>query len=171
MKHQRGFSLIEITIAVTLVAVVVTSILAILPDGLTAARDAEIRTMTGMILEDVRDRIEGQNLVPGVPQNSPLFYDENGRIVEHDAPGERWLQRFYRVDLKIVEPASQQLPPDTEDLLAALVEIGWPVDAESRDGDLLGRRPSKLKQTFLVTTLTGPDWEEIDPNYEPKIEF
>tara|TARA_R110002096_G_scaffold147220_11_gene306941 strand:+ start:14677 stop:15189 length:513 start_codon:yes stop_codon:yes gene_type:complete len=168
---RRAFSLIEVTVAIALAAVLITAVLAILPQGMQAARNAEIRTLAGMILEDVRDRLEGQSLEEGVPPISPLFYDESGRIVESDAAEDRHAERFYRVDLQIVKPAGEQLPTNAGGLMAAMVELGWPVDEASAEGELLGERPSTLTQTFLVTTLTGPDWEEIDANYEPKIEF
>ena len=132
-------------------------------------RDAEQRTLTGTMLEDVRDRLEGQVLTPGVPLISPLFYNEDARFVPTEASdtGPR-SEKFYRVDLRLVRPVGQQLPTNAEELLAALVELSWPIDPQS--GESISERPIIVHQTFFLNTLTGPDWTEIDPDYEPKIE-
>lgn len=171
MKFRNGFSLVEITIALLVLAIMITGVLSVMPQGMQAARDAEFRTITGLILEDVRDRMEGERMEEGVPEISPLFYDGNGRFVLPNSDKDRQLARFYRVDLEFVKPKGDQMPVDAHDLMAARLEIGWPVDIASEEGELLGEYPSKLHQTFLLTALTGPDWEEIDPNYQPKVEF
>ncbi|MEM7015457.1 MAG: prepilin-type N-terminal cleavage/methylation domain-containing protein, partial [Verrucomicrobiota bacterium] len=44
MKSNAGMSLIEITIAVAILAVMLTSFLALMPQGLTAARDQALAT-------------------------------------------------------------------------------------------------------------------------------
>lgn len=170
MNSNAGMSLIEITIAVAILAVMLTSLLALMPQGLTAARDAEQRTMTGTMLEDIRDRVEGVELRPGPPEISPLFYNQDGQFISQKMLGQGPAgERYFKVDLNLVRPAGQQLPVDADELMAVLVEIRWPVDPDS--GEPIGRRPNLMNQTFFVSTLTGPDWTEIDNQFHPKVEF
>lgn len=165
--NDRGFTLIETSLAIALAAILVTAGFAMLPHANKAAQDAGDYTVLGLVMEDVRDRIEGQALVEGVPEISPLYYDLDGRPIDPDQE-ERSQDRHYRVDLELVKMAESQRPVDAEELLAARIEFSWPVDSQS--GDALGDRNPRYETTFLVTTLTGPDWEAIDPDFQPRVE-
>lgn len=170
LRNDRGgYTLTEVLLAVGLVAITVTGLLASLEQGLSATRKAENKTLLGTMLRDVRDRIEGQPLIEGVPRISPLFYNEDGRFIPEGADDGPRSEKFYRVDLEIVRPWNQNQPKDAPGLRAALVDVVWPV---AQNGQPRSRsRPQRLHQTYLVNTLTGPDWEQIDPGYQPKIEF
>ena len=47
--------------------------------------------------------------------------------------------------------------------------LSWPVNPA--DGEPMGEGNPKSSVTYYLTTLTGPEWEVIDEEYQPKIEF
>lgn len=166
---RQGFSLIEVTIAIAIVTLIITTTLAVLSQGMTASRGADQHTKTGLIVEDAQGRLSGQPLVEGTLPISPLFYSVAGEFIAPDADERKKSARFYRVDLQLVKPADDQRPKDAPGLMAVLMELVWPLDSQT--GEPAGPQTEKSHHTFLVNPLTGPDWTEIDSSYQPKIEF
>ncbi|NNE92949.1 MAG: prepilin-type N-terminal cleavage/methylation domain-containing protein [Verrucomicrobiales bacterium] len=158
-----GFSLTEVVIAMAIASVGLLAIVGLMPHALESARDSADQTAIGAVLEDVHDRLEGVPLKPGTPSMSPLFYDQQGRFVHSYE-----MEKFFKVDLELAEFDAANRPPDVAGLLALSVEISWPLDENDQP---LGKPQPKTTVSYGVTTLTGPDWTEIDPDYEPKIEF
>lgn len=169
----RGFSLIEITITLGIATIALVSILGMLPQALRLSRDSADRTAIGALLEDVHDRVEGQPLEAGTPEISPLFYDQQGKHVDPEAEVENPLVGgpFFRVDLSLRVTDESVKPghfrPDKE-FYSMRIDVSWPLQ---EDREPLPDREPGVTIAYPVTTLTGPDWEAIDPEYVPKIEF
>ena len=175
-SHQRGFSLIEVTLAMALIASVVTSLMLIMGMASEAANRATKMTTVGHILTDVHQRIEGKPLENGpvmdkgqTVEDAAFFYDVEGVYVGIDAPEDRILSRTYRVEVDLATPTHHDAE-HAEGLKAVTIRILWPVDSES--GRPLAKTGSNVESmTYFVTTLTGPNWEEVDPQYIPTIDL
>lgn len=179
-----GFSLIEITIAITLISTVLLGFVGVMAMGVKAASDSTRRTILGSLIADVHHRIEGAEMKEGVIERSPLFYDEEGRFIPEedekedsdDLPERR---KVYRVDVRLAKPDSSQVVNRYGDepipinehasgLLAAIIELSWPVD---EDGEVDKNTQNRDSMTYFVNTLAGMSWSEVDPEYKPVIEF
>ncbi|MDA7673051.1 prepilin-type N-terminal cleavage/methylation domain-containing protein [Verrucomicrobiales bacterium] len=164
----RAFSLIEVTIAMAIAAVALILIVGLLPPALTSARDSADQTAIGTVLEDVHDRLEGSPLKVGVPDISPLFYDQQGRFVSDDHTDTLESRRFFKVELELAEFSEAAKIENINGMLGLSVEVYWPLN-ESRDP--IGSSRPKTTISYPVTTFTGPDWQLIEPEFVPKIEF
>jgi uncharacterized protein (TIGR02598 family) len=166
-----GFSFVEVVLALALVAGSLVTLMALVPVGLKASREANRRTITGHILEDVHERLEGNPLRDGPLETGPIYYDDEGVFVDEGAAPDRINRRMFRIDVRIEKPASEALSRNAPGLKAVVIEIGWPVNPNS--GELMGVATSRTRATvsYFVTTLTGPNWEKIDSHFDPLIEY
>lgn len=170
--NLKGFSLIEVVLAMGIAAIALISILGMLPYAMESSRASADQTAIGTVLEEVHERVKGEPIKAGVVAGSPYFYDPQGRFWEEGvadrAAGAAGFDRFFRVDVELQELPSDGPFEHADEVLAAVVEISWPVDEE---GNAIGRKNPKTTITYPLTTLTGPDWKVIDPDYEPKVEY
>ena len=88
-RHQTksdsaGFSLIEVMLALVLVASAAVTLMMLVPAGLRSSRDATDSIIMGHIIEDAHERIEGRALKDGSLDSEPLFYDREGIFVTPD---------------------------------------------------------------------------------------
>lgn len=91
MKHpfksrsQAGFSLVEVTLAVSIAALAIITLLGLLPQGLEMARKTSLMVNDSNILEQITHDLENAtfDLLP----NSTVkkFYNDQGREVQQDA--------------------------------------------------------------------------------------
>lgn len=171
-RRVFAFSLIEVTIAMAIAAVAIIALLGMFPAAMMAGRDAVDQTAVGTVLEDVHERIEGSDLTAGTVPGSPFFYDEQGRFwsPDQERPDNFTEEHFFRVDVRLAIPApgSGSTIEMPDELLAATVELSWPLD---ENGHSVGRGNPKASVTYMITTLTGPDWKSIDPDYRAKVEY
>ncbi len=169
-SDRAGFSLVEITLAMGIAAVAMVSILGMLPHALNYSRDGADQTAIGAVLEDVHDRLKGIVLRVGQVEDAPFFYDQQGRFWNEDRQeGDAFENaRFFRVDVAIVEPASLPETDYPDSLHVAVVKLYWPLNESGEPFD--AERP-RTSVSYPVTTLTGPQWREIDSGYEPKLEY
>lgn len=169
---QGAFSLVEIVLSVGIAAIALLSILSLLPHAMESGRDGADQTAIGTVLEDVHDRIKGKPLVSGVVDGSPFFYDQQGRFwkegVGDRVAGSVGKDRFFRVEVELQSAPGTAPYENTKDLHAATIDISWPVDVL---GNPVGESNPKSSVSYFLTTLTGPDWEIIDPKYKLKVEY
>lgn len=131
MKSRRAFSLIEVTIAVGIVAFVLVAILGLVPVGMQAAREAMDDTRTSLIAQDAAHWAQALLRAAGTPPASPQavtrWYDEQGHRRPDPAA---WpdAKAFYRVDVRYGPLAAYPAHVDAASLQAATVSIAWPVD-------------------------------------------
>lgn len=167
-RSCQGFSLVEVAIAISIAAVAIISVIGLLPGILKNERDSLDSTAVGTIYEDVHDRLEGVVLEEGVPEGSPFYYDLKGTYLDPD-DSELTSERFYLTEVELVKPIP---PKDADDSstpkFAVKVSIYWPL---KDDGTITQNQKPRSAITYFTTSLTGPDWQEIDSNYEPKIEY
>ncbi len=172
IEARSGFSLIEVTLAMTIASLALLSLIGLLPHSMKFERESADLTAIGTIIEDIHDRLEGQPLEKGVPSISPVFYDMRGRYwsrgVSENSPDASPLlsRRFFRADIELVESgnsSTSSIPP-----FAVRINFSWPLDDE---GNPIGDKKPNSSVTYYTTALTGPDWGEIDPDYQTKIEY
>ena len=165
--------MIEITITLGIATIALVSILGMLPQALRLSRDSADQTAIGTLLEDTHERLEGQPLEVGTPEISPLFYDQQGRHVDPEAEVENSLVGgpFFRVELTI-RAADESVRPGhfkaNKPFHLIQIEVFWPLQ---EDFEPLPSREPRVTIAYPITTLTGPDWQLVDPDYVPKIEF
>ncbi len=167
-RRRAAFSLVEIVITLGIIATVVVALLGVLPAGMESAREASSRTVLAAVLEDIHNRLEGHKLEAGSLPTSPFYYDPQGVFISENATSEEKAQRIYRADIEIGDLHAASTPEHTDGLMSVKVDVWWPVDGES--GRPFQKKP-RTSVSYYLTTLTGRDWEKIDPSYEPKIEF
>jgi uncharacterized protein (TIGR02598 family) len=209
-RSRAAFSLVEIVIAMAIIATGMIAIVGLIPVGLQASRDAAVRTTTAIILEDIHDRLEGQVLdqdgladPEAKVEANPFYYDDQGLFLPIPGASEQadiaaggsadaqnsldslLFRRRFRVDVRIetVLPANKPQdsptsnmgeafgrdPDSVERVKAIIINLSWPVNPGT--GEPMGNGNPKSSVTYYLTTLTGPEWEKIDPAYNPKIEF
>ena len=168
-RAKAGFTLVEITISVGILATVLVVTIALLSPGLEAGKRSASQTITGVILEDVHERMEGQELVEGDLPNSPYFYDDQGMFIDSNARTEILERRVYRAEARVVEPSGDSVFDHTSGMKGVIIDLYWPVNPET--GEVYNDEGPGTSVTYYMTTLTGPDWTRVDPSFVPKFEF
>ncbi|MEM7144281.1 MAG: prepilin-type N-terminal cleavage/methylation domain-containing protein [Verrucomicrobiota bacterium] len=169
MKRQRAFTLVEVAFSLAIVATGLIAIIALIPQGQEAAKASSEHTVTAIILEDVHNRLEGEELTVGDLPTSPFYYDAQGVFIPDGEDPEEINRRIFRADIRIEDIADKSGLPDTNGLMAGVIELSWPVVPAT--GDPLGKGNPKTTITYYLTTLTGLEWTEVDSSYKPKIEY
>ncbi len=164
-----GFSLVEIALTIAILATVLVITIALLSPGLEAGMQSASQTITGAILEDVHERMEGEPLAEGAVAGGPYFYDDQGIFIAASAAPEVLARRIYRAEARIVRPSEANVPANTTGLMGVIVDLYWPVHSAS--GEIFADAKPGTSITYYLTTLAGPDWMRIDPSFVPKIEF
>ena len=165
-QSTTGFTLIEVALALAIVATVFVALLGLLPAGLNASRDAANSTVVSVILESLHNRLQNQTLRPGYADFSPAYFDIHGAFIPSDADEKDRARRIYRADVRIGD--WHRRPEGTSALQPVTFEVSWPIDAKSGER---GPGNPKTTVTYTATALTGTDWPSIDSAYQPKIEF
>lgn len=122
-KNHRGFSLIEVTIATGAIAFAAISILAIIPNGLTAATRSSQSTIAARLAAEVQSEIQQVGLA-SLPADT-TYFDGEGKILPNSAeavyevyrhvddcalPGAAMDNNFKKVIVQVVRnPARQTL--------------------------------------------------------------
>ncbi|MDF1753199.1 MAG: prepilin-type N-terminal cleavage/methylation domain-containing protein [Verrucomicrobiales bacterium] len=169
---NSAFSLVEVSIAMAIAAVALLSIIGMIPTATKGAANSADQTAIGTMFEDIEDRIKTKVLRAGPIEGSPFYYDLRGSHIDPVDDGEETTvlnERFFRVEVELIEPASTSADgPNFESALAVQVKIFWPID---EDGEAVDPDKPGSEITFLAGAQTGPEWTEVDGNYEPKIEY
>lgn len=164
----KAFTLIEILLSVAIISSSLLVIAGILPVGLGTGREATNHSVVATMLEDISQRLRGAELKSGAVPFSPAYYDELGVFVPETLdPAQLSLRRIYRADVSVTDPKTA--PANTSGLKSAVVKLSWPLNPET--GEALGPKNPRSIVTFGVTTLAGKNWQVIDPDFVPKIEF
>jgi len=85
----RGFSLVEVALAIAILAVGMTGVLAVLPVGLDAARLVHQETVAAGVARSAISDIQSSNQGPGTPvtfSNSLAYSAEGGRLATFQDP-------------------------------------------------------------------------------------
>lgn len=171
---SEGYSLVEVMLAMALIASAMVTLMALIPVGLKSSRDATNSIIMGHIVEDAHERLEGKSLIPGQVDGTPFYYDDEGVFIadsedRKNLPEETKLRLLYKVDINLIVPGDKKLQETVPDLKAVMMEVTWPVDPQT--GDIIGAitRNNRKSVTYFVNTLSAPRWKE--QNYTEKIEY
>lgn len=162
--NKKGFTLTEIVLTMAIIASALMAVLAVVPTGMDVSRNAMDHSVVATIFEDISQRLQGQKLSSGATSLNPAYFDEFGTFLPPDTAEEQLLlKRTYRAEVVIHD--WHQPPPHTSALKTATITLTWPLKP---NGDPIDTHHS-INATWAITTLSGPDWQLIDPQYEPKI--
>lgn len=79
-KSRRGFSLIEVTIALGLVSFVAVSVIGLLPTGLSVMRNAMDQTVEAQIVRSISGQSQVANFT-NLTQGGPSYFDHEGQLL------------------------------------------------------------------------------------------
>ena len=131
MRKHSGFSLVEVTLSIGIIAVALVAIMALVPVGLNSGRDAIDATHTSLIGQDVQTRVRGAvtsaTFSAGDVTLQPWFYNRDGVFVDVAANG--YTSVLYRADA-IIHSTWNAAPPnvDATVLRPVTVTLGWPIN-------------------------------------------
>lgn len=131
IPFSRAFSLVEVTLALGIIAFALLAIVGLIPIGMKSAREAVEDTRTGLILQDAANRtrsfLGAATTVPAAPATVTWWYDSRGGVRPQP---QAWpdAETFYRVDVRYGPLASALTNVGATNLLAATISIGWPVN-------------------------------------------
>jgi hypothetical protein len=135
----RGFSLVEVTLAIGIIVFVLVALIGLLSLGLRHLRESGDRFVTSAIAQDVASELQRYSIRPSFfrdPRRRSLsrLYDQSGILLasgEGGTPpsvpsGLRHLAAYYLAEIELGPLASY--PPDvnSDQLLAAVLVIRWP---------------------------------------------
>ena len=131
MRKDNGFSLVEVTLSIGIIAVALVAIMALIPVGLNSGRDAIDATHTSLIGQDVQTRVKSSvtsaTFTGGDVTLQPWFYDRDGVYVDVTVNG--YSSVVYRADA-IIHSTWNAAPPnvDATVLRPVTVTLGWPIN-------------------------------------------
>jgi uncharacterized protein (TIGR02598 family) len=123
-KAANGFSLMEVTLAVAVVAIGLIAILGLIPQGVQSSRDAADNTLAATIVQDtfndLRTRALGGSWPPAAVN---IYYDAVG--TNSFLATSTSLDRYFHV------VATPVLSASTPDLYVVTATISWPATSAS----------------------------------------
>ena len=132
MRSRSGFSLVEVTLAIGIIAVALVAIMALIPVGLNSSRDAIDATRSSLIGQDVQTRVKSSVTSATFLGSSdvklpPWFYDRDGVFVDVTANG--YSSVVYRAEA-IIHSTWNAAPPnvDATVLRPVTVSLGWQIN-------------------------------------------
>jgi uncharacterized protein (TIGR02598 family) len=114
---RSGFSLVEIMLALAVIAIGLVAIIGLIPQGIQASRDAADNTLVATIVHDTFNEYRQDALLAWPPVLSTnLYYDAAGtNQVTNSSP-----DRYYYVHL------NSQPSPSAPNLLVVSARVTWP---------------------------------------------
>lgn len=158
-KKQRAFSLVEVTLAIGVIAFGVIAIVGLMPVGIQASKDAADDTRTSVIAQDAWNRTRAlltgsfpalSGSYPSETQMGPKwFYDVDGRFLDQ-TNGPNYPNVLFVAQVKFgplqIYPSAGTIGNAT--LTGATVSIGWPVNGT--DGTISQANASRAVYSFYL---------------------
>jgi uncharacterized protein (TIGR02598 family) len=148
-ERQSAFSLVEVTLALGIIAFALIAILGLVPVGMKSSGEAIDATHTALIGQDVQKRVKriavSTTFTSGTDVSSIWFYDHDGAFLGTATSA----TAFYRADTTIHKDwGANASPPNVDATLLRPVtaQVRWPVNAAS--GNPMGTNSTSL--TFYV---------------------
>ena len=131
MRERSGFSLVEVTLAIGIVAFALLAIIGLIPVGLNSSRDAIDATHSSLIGQDVQTRVKSSvtsaTFSGGDTTLPPWYYNRDGVFVDVSTNGYNTV--LYRADAIIHGTWNSALPNvDATVLRPVTVKLGWPIN-------------------------------------------
>jgi uncharacterized protein (TIGR02598 family) len=146
---RSGFSLVEVTLTLGIIAFALISILALVPIGMKSSGEAIDATHTALIGQDVQKRVKSTVVSTTFAANSDVagiwFYDRDGFFLGTATSA----TAFYRANTIIHKDWGANAPPANVDatlLRPVTVQLRWPIDPAT--GNPLGTSAAPF--TFYV---------------------
>jgi prepilin-type N-terminal cleavage/methylation domain-containing protein len=155
VRSRNGFSLVEVVIAIGVLAVAITGVLALLPtltrqlsdasdalvaQGLAGAVETELRRLAG---EGSFDGVAGLIKPIGTSPTLTMVAPRDGREVrEESASTVSESARYFLVELWQFPAAPLAYERATGAMLAARVKVSWPYQGSGRNGSAVESDPS-----------------------------
>ncbi|MGA2605635.1 MAG: Verru_Chthon cassette protein B [Verrucomicrobiia bacterium] len=118
-SRKKGFSLVEIVIALAVVSIGLIAVVGLIPQGLQASRDAADNTLAATIVQDTFNEFRAQELVAWNPfAGTQNFYYDAAGTNEFSSPG---TLTYYQVQLTTVQ--------STLSLWTLSAAVTWPVNS------------------------------------------
>lgn len=150
MRRVTAFSLIEVTLAIGIIAFALVAIFALIPVGLNSSREAIDATHSSLIGKDVQVRVKGSvtaNTFAGSTDLvlGPWFYDQDGVFVDVATNG--YASALYRADA-IVHGSWNSVPAnvDATVLRPVTVALGSPLNPATH----IALGSNRVSLTFYV---------------------
>lgn len=86
-RSRPGFSLVEVTIAIGIIATAVLGVIALVPFAVEASREASDETTTSLVMEDVRSQLRGTRVPIGANAkyaHGSYYYDQQGQLMHFE---------------------------------------------------------------------------------------
>jgi len=148
MRTRDAFSLIEVTIALGVVAFALVAILGLVPVALRSAREATDDTRSSLIAQDVATRARALfSSSSALSPSTNWWYDNEGRFIDQSA-GANFTNALYRVSVVSGDLASYPTNVSNTALRGVKVAIGWPVDTGS--GSVIAPAVNAEKAIFPI---------------------
>lgn len=131
MRRCGAFSLVEVTLALGVVAFALVAILGLVPVALRSAKEAVDDTRVSLIMQDVSTRT--RTLFSSSSLLSPAtnwWYDTEGRYIDQSA-GANFSNALYRVSIVSGDLATYPTNVTETTLRGVKANIFWPVDKNS----------------------------------------
>ncbi|MEO0414670.1 MAG: hypothetical protein AAF226_06930 [Verrucomicrobiota bacterium] len=166
-RGDRGLSLVEIVLAIAIASAGILSIISLVFSVQKSEIQSADNLSVGLLFEDIQNRVRGSVLTDGPLEQSPYFYNQRGEFTSGDIGIETPENHlFYRAETSLVTSASPAIPGTDE--WAVVVKVYWPLKP-----DKTPRYPENpgAEFSYIVSSLSGPAWKEVDGDYEHKIEL
>jgi len=128
MSQRSAFSLVEVTLALGVIAFALIAILGLIPVGLSSARDATEDTRVSLIAQDVA--VRARALFGPASAASPAtnwFFDSEGRFIDQSG-GANYGNAFFRATVTSGDLSAQPANVSGDVLRGVKVAVGWPVN-------------------------------------------
>src|SRR5438309_1203287 len=133
--RRAGFSLVEVTLAIGIIAFALVAILALVPVGMKSGGEAIDATRTSLAAKDAQNRVKSSvttaTFASANDVNLPnWFYDRDGFFLGTAVS----VNSFYRIDATIHKDWGTNAPPANVDATAlrpATLQLRWPVNTSN----------------------------------------
>jgi uncharacterized protein (TIGR02598 family) len=138
---QMGFSLVEIMLALAVIAIGLVAVIGLIPQGIQASRDAADNTLAATIAHDTFNQMRQQSLIPAgtwPPVSQTVYYDALATNVINAVTDPQ--DAYFRV---VVTP---QLSVSVQGLYVVTASVTWPAKPTT---------VSPLNTNIFVTTIAN----------------
>jgi uncharacterized protein (TIGR02598 family) len=146
MRKSQGFSLIEVTLAIGIVAFALIAILGLVPVGLNSGRESIDSTHTPLIAQDVFDRIRGY-----------MTSNDSTNTLSYFGPYSPGIASFFFYD-------SDGVRATTGSKTGELIKVQFPNDRPAFYGNV--KKPSDFYRAKVIVSL--PDQSVSYSAYDPR---
>jgi uncharacterized protein (TIGR02598 family) len=124
MKGSSAFSLIEVTLALAIVAIGLIAIVGMLPHGIQASRDAADNTLAATIAHDELNKMRlATTMAGGPPAPVDIYYDASG--TNSFPAGSTSPDRYFHIT------ATPQLSATVPNLYMVNAIVSWPAKSQA----------------------------------------